>query len=164
MVPTPVGGEINASWGLNPAPAEYASTNQGSNQPMSTSAAAVDERIQNTVLPQVRRPWPVSARNNERKRSGTSGHLDTEETHGTEREDEHEHRKDERLTPFPSEQRSSEHIDDADEETAYACADDVADPSEYGRGESDDSQVEPDVPFENAVVDAVDDRGGGGEC
>src|ERR1039457_2902910 len=97
-------------------------------------------------------------------RAGTGGHLDTEETDRRAGQAEHEHRHNERLTPFPSEQRSSEHIDDADEETAYACADDVADPSEYGRGESDDSQVEPDVPFENAVVDAVDDRGGGGEC
>src|SRR5450631_4514592 len=163
MVPMPVGGDIRASCGLYPAPAEYAFTNHGSSQPMSRSAPAVDDRIVNTVVPCVR--WPVagSERSSARMRSGTSGHLDTEEADGTEGQDEHEHGEDERLAPFPAEQRASEHVDDADEETAHACAHDVADPAQNGRGEGDDPEVEPDVPLENAVVDAVDDRGGGGE-
>src|ERR1700688_533587 len=159
IVPMPVGGETSASCGLYPAPAEYAFTTHGSSQPMIRSPAAVDERIQNTVVPCDRCPSAVSERNSARMRSGTGGHLDTEEADRTEREDEHEDREDERLAPFTPEQRPSEHIDDADEETADAGADDVADPSKHGRGERDDSKMESDVPFEDAVVDAVDDRG-----
>src|ERR1039457_5157017 len=97
-------------------------------------------------------------------RSRTGGHLDTEEADRTEREDEHEHREDERLAPLTSKQRSSEHVDDADDESSDSGADDVPDPSEDRRGEGDDPEVEPDVPLEDAVVDAVDDRGRGRKC
>ena len=53
-VPMPVGGDTTTSCGLGPAPAEYAFTNHGRNQPMRRSPEAVDERIQNTVVPRVR--------------------------------------------------------------------------------------------------------------
>src|SRR5579864_9021586 len=130
---------------------------------MRSRPEVVEARIQNTVVPWFRCPAPGSDRRKDLRRSGTSGHLDPEEPDWPEGQDEDEDREDQGLAPLSAEERPAEDVDDADEEPADAGADDVADATEDRRGERDDAEVKADVPFEIAVLDAVDHRGGGGK-
>src|ERR1700692_2034333 len=153
-VPTPVGAETRASCALYPTPAEYALTNHGSSQPMSSNADAGNESIQKSVVPGMRCPWDGYDLSNDTRRSRTGGHLDAEQAHRPEGQDEYQDREDQRLAPLASEDRPTEYVDDADQEPTDARPHDVADPTEDGRGEGDDSEVEADVPLDHAVVDA----------
>src|ERR1700683_2676266 len=123
---------------------------------MSSRPEAASARIRKIVGPCDLSPLPASTRRREANRSRTGGHLNAEETHRTERQDEHQDGEDQRFAPLAAEDGPAEHVDQADDESTDSGADDIADPAEHRGGERDDAEVEPDVPFEIAVVDAVD--------
>ena len=67
------------------------------------------------------------------------------------------------FAPLAAEDRPTEHVDETDDEATDAGPDDVADAAEHRRGKGDDAEVEPEVPLQITIVDAVDHRGGGCE-
>src|ERR1700733_2814513 len=119
--------------------------------------------IQKTVVPWFRSRFPVSMRKRDRRRSSTGRDLDAEEANRPECQDQDEHGEDERLAPLAAKDRPTEHVDETDDEATDTGADDVADAAEHRRGERDDAEMEPEVPLQIAVVDAVDHRGRGSE-
>src|ERR1700689_4639331 len=99
------------------------------------------------IGPWDRSPLP-SPRNKEVSRLSTGRHLNSKETHGRERQDEHEQGEDQCFAPFAAEYRPAEHIDQPDDESDDAGADDVADSTEHRCSERNYAEVESDVPLE----------------
>src|SRR5579884_3868570 len=168
--PTPVGAETMTSMGLCPTPLAVCSTNQGSSQASSMSSTPPTTTSQNTEALSARLVCvPVSGRSTlawgsaMSDWSGTVGHPHAEQSAGPQGQHQDQHGEDDRVAPLPAQQVAAEDVNEPDEETAQAGAEDVADAAQHGGGEGDDAEAETQVPLQQVVVDGVDDRARGGQ-
>src|SRR5438132_9786246 len=170
----PVGAELTASCGLKPMPLLVCSTNHGSIQPTTmntrppiTSAQKLHIDSSRALIAAVAgTPRLTAAGSSATAPAGSSatiGHAHAEQSHGAEHEHDDQHREDDRVVPCGSDELSTEHLDQPDEEAADAGTDDVADTAEHSARERDDAEAKAQVPDDDVVLDAVDHAPSGGQ-